>query len=182
MKRFHYYSFLDVVVDVFYSIILYNGFVSFPGFNLNGFLLLFSVFFMLNYWWAARSFNEMPKYYLLDFYLISVVMFLFALWPAYFNDFRSFAILTAVILAFDAFYSWLDVYVHREKTDEQKMWFYFKSEILLAITYIIIAAVFPEISSTALIILFAPYLVWYFICLEKGILKTKFLDSGNEPY
>lgn len=178
-----YYAFLDVVLDVFYSIILYNAFIAFPGFKWEAILMAFAIFVMLNYWWEARSFSEMPKHYLFDLYLTTVVMFIFSQWPSYFTDVKSFIIILILFLLFDTAYSIICVFAHKERKDEKTLWNYAGSEFILAIVY---AGIFLFITKVplpvAVVLIIFPYLIFYIIELKLGIINTKFRDDGKQPY
>lgn len=178
-----YYAFLDVVLDVFYSIILYNAFIAFPGFKWEALLMAFAIFVMLNYWWEARSFSEMPKHYLFDLYLTTVAMFIFAQWPSYFTDVKGFMIVLILFLLFDAAYSIICVFAHKERKDEKALWHYAGWEFLLAIIYGIIFMFIARMSlPAAVILIILPYLIFYIIELKTGVLNTKFRDDGKQPY
>lgn len=182
MRRPKYYAFLDVVIDVFYSIILYNAFVAFPGFHLSALLMFFSVFVMLNYWWAARSHSILPKFYIVDFYFISGVMFIFSQWPSHFLDINKFLIVTAVFFGFDAIYSLVDIFAHKEKGGEKGLWFYFISESILSLIYLALSLFVNHLIVNALILLYLPYVIWFIIHLQSGLFKTKLEDNGAQPY
>lgn len=177
-----YYSFVDVVIDIFYSIILYNAFIAFPGFRIESFLMLFAIFVMLNYWWAVRSYNEMPKHYLVDFYCITIVMFLFSQWPNYFLSYSHFALATAVFFCFDAVYALIDIFAHGERQDERSLWFYCASELALAAIYFGLSRLFDSVSAVSIVLIFVPYAIWYLMLFKLKFIKTRFIDAGNQPY
>ncbi len=128
MKKIQYYGFLDVVVDVFYSIILYNAFLAFPGFNLDFLLMIFAIFVMLNYWWTARNYQELPKYYLFDFYSLVIIMFVFSRWSEYFTNIQGFIGIMVLFFTLDSLYSFLSIRLHSEKKDEKSLIYYTWSE------------------------------------------------------
>lgn len=165
--------FLDLVIDVFYSIILYSAFTAFPGIRIESFLMLFAVMVMINYWWAARSF-EMPKHYIADFYLTIVVMFIFSQWSNYYLDITGFLQVAAILFFVDSLYSALMIPIHKEKKDEPGLRFYFVSELILACAYFIYSIVLTSVNPTSIVLIFLPYLVFYFVTLKKGLTKTKF--------
>ena len=130
-----FYSFLDVVIDVFYSIILYNVFIAFPGFTIESMLMVLTTFIMINYRRGTRNYNEIPKYYLFDVYLITIIMFIFSQWPNYFNNITYFIYILAIFFAIDAIYALLSIFIHKEKRDEPSLKFYFIAELVLALIY-----------------------------------------------
>jgi hypothetical protein len=182
MSQPKFYAFLDVVVDVFYSIILYNAFVAFRGFNLSALLLALSVFIMINYWWTIRSYEHLPKHYLFDFYAITIIMFIFAQWPNYYHDIRHFTYVLAIFFAVDAIYAGLAILIHKESGDEKSLKFYFCAELILAIIYLGAAFILTELTWFNVVFLFIPYFIMYAVAFKKGLIKTKFRDSGNQPY
>jgi hypothetical protein len=159
-----YYAFLDVVLDVFYSIILYNAFIAFPGFKWEALLMAFAIFVMLNYWWEARSFYEMPKHYLVDLYLTTIVMFIFAQWPDYFTNAKGFLTVLILFLLFDGIYSILLVFIHKEQKDEKTLWHYAAFEFFLAVIYAAIYLFISKVSlPLAIVLIIFPYLIFYVI-------------------
>ena len=135
MKKVHYYGFIDVVIDVFYSIILYNVFMAFPGFGRDFLLMVLALFVMLNYWWTARNYSELPKYYLFDFYSIVIIMFIFTQWSNYFSDIHGFLVIMMTFFAFDSLYSFVSIFVHSEKKDEKSLQYYATAELILTLVY-----------------------------------------------
>jgi hypothetical protein len=181
-KQPKFYAFLDVVIDVFYSIILYNAFVSFPGLKLESFLMLFAVFVMINYWWDARSDIDMPKHYLGDFYFITFIMFIFAQWPAHFGNVQEFLYVTTLFFFVDAIYARAALAMHLEQADRKSLMFWFKAELLLTIIYGIYSITIAVVTPLSLLLIFLPYLIFFGVNIKKKIFKLKFIDSGNEPY
>lgn len=181
-KKVKYYAFLDVAIDVFFSIILYNAFISFPGLNMSFILMILAVFVMVNYWWISRAFTEEPKYYLVDLYFLTVAMFLFAIWPNYFTNIKIFSLIMAIVWLVDALYSLADIPAHKERRDERTLKSYFKTEFIVAAYYFIVYALISSLTWETLIIVVVPYFVWYLIGIKRGIFKIKFVDSGNQPY
>jgi len=176
-KKSKYYPFLDVVIDVFYSIVLYNAFTQFPGFKIESLLMLLSVFIMLNYWWTSRSYRELPKYYLFDFYFIAIIMFVFTQWSNYYLNITLFVRVLAIFFAVDAIYSLLSIYVHKEKANEASLRFYFATELILAGIFMIESMIFASISLPALLALFIPYIIFYLILLKKKLFITRFVET-----
>ncbi len=181
MKRIKHYAFLDVVLDVFYSIILYNAFISFPGLKLESWLMVFALFVMLNYWWIERSFDE-PKYYLLDFYCVSIIMFLFAIWPSHFGNITDFLIITVLVFLMDAVFCLVDLYIHKEQKGRNAEKFYIWTDLVLAAIYGIFIHYLTVIDTLSVILLFAPYMIWFIANVNKHLLNQEFVDNGNQPY
>ncbi len=178
----NYYAFLDVVLDVFYSIILYNAFIAFPGFKLEALLMAFAVFIMLNYWWVARSFNDLPKHYLIDFYCVVVIMFIFSQWSNYFENLQHFLFVLTAFFAADAIYSLIIYFVHSEKQHKKTILFYVITEAILSLIYGIFSILFQNLSIYSLILILLPYSIFYVVSLKNESIQNKFLDNGNQPY
>ncbi|MEM0372811.1 MAG: hypothetical protein QXO69_03180 [archaeon] len=172
-KKLRKYPFLDTVVDVFYSIILFSVFSAFPGFGkIESFLMIFAVFVILNYWWASRSIAEVPKHYLSDLYFITVVMFIFSQWSNYFNDFKMFLVVFVIFLFFDAFYSLWNIFLHSEKEEKPLLKFFFAGEFLLGVIYLAEFFLLNELNAISLVALFLPYLSWVAINFKTGRSKS----------
>ncbi len=181
-KQVTYYPFLDVAIDVFFSIILYNAFIAFPGWNIHFFLLFFIIFVMLNYWWSARTFHELPKHYIFDFYMLSAVMFIFSIWPESLKSISNFFFMTCLFFFFDALYSLLAIFFHPEKSDERQLLFHFISGGLLAGVYFIATIFIHSLDQFTLLVLFIPYLLYFFINIKLGFFKLTFIDNNKQPY
>jgi len=177
-----YYPFLDVVLDVYVSIILYNVFIAFTGFNLQAVLLLFVMMVIINYWWNSRQYGELPKHYLIDVYFITAVMFIFSQWPNYFSDITKFLYVTAVFFAVDAVYSATAIYAHGETKDHPSLKFFFATEAALAAAYFGLSFVFTSLTWAAVLTVFLPYLAWTAAGVKRGLFRFKFIDTGNQPY
>lgn len=182
IKTPKYYAFLDVVVDVFYSIILYNAFVAFPGLKLSSILMVFSIFIMLNYWWSERSDNQSPKYYLMDFYFIAVIMFIFSRWPNYYTNIQGYIGILAIFFYVDAFYSLMAIPGHQEKRDEPLLKYYFIWEIILGVVYTFLAFYIKTETLGMIILVILPYMMWFVDAIRRNIVQFKFVDNGNQPY
>jgi len=181
-KQVKYYPFLDVVVDVFFSIIFYNAFMAFPGWKLETVLMVFSIIIMMNYWWVTRTGHEIPKHYLFDVYFIIIPMFIFAQWPTYYTDISMFTYILAAFFGIDAIYALISIWAHKEKNDEPALVFYLKYEMALAVSYFIIAGVITELNWISLLFVLLPYLFFTFVSFKKGYATTKFIDNDNQPY
>lgn len=182
MKKIKYYSFLDVTMDIFYGIVLYNAYIAFPGFKIESMLMVLSIIVMLNYWWITRSYAELPKYYLFDFYMIGLIMFIFSQWPNYYFNLPYFIFIITLLFFLDGIYSLLDIYIHKEKKDHKSLYFYFIIEILIGFYYLFSSFVLKETNWFAIVMLFLPYIVFWAMAFKKGLLKTKFIDTENQPY
>lgn len=176
-KKPKYYPFLDIVIDVFYSIILYSSFTQFPGFRLEALLMVLSVFIMLNYWWTSRGYKELPKHYLFDFYFIPIIMFIFAQWPSYYLNIKGFAVILAIFFAVDAIYALLSIYAHEEKADEASLRFYFAAEMIIAGVYLMESLVITSPTPLSVLALYVPYLILYAISIKKGLFVKKFVEA-----
>jgi len=170
------YPFLDLVIDVFYSIILYNAFTAFPGFKLEAGLMAVAIFVMINYWWGSRSFLELPKHYIVDFYMITIVMFIFAQWANYFTDVTGFLYVFAVFFAFEAVYSTIDIFAHKEKKDEPSLKFYIIIDSLCAAAYLLEALFIKELTWISLVLIVVPYLIFLGLCIKKKLFRPVFVS------
>lgn len=177
-----YYAFLDVVLDVFYSIILYNAFIAFPGFNLFAILMAFSVFIMINYWWIARSFTSLPKYHLVDFYFTVVIMFIFSQWANYYKSMQSFLVVLTLFWALDSLYELVIYVIHRQRNFKKTIRFDLLFEIALVVVYGSFIPFLRNVTPLNIALIVTPYLIFYFFSLKMGYMTYKFLDNGNQPY
>jgi hypothetical protein len=182
-KKFSdYYPFLDVVLDVLYSIILYDAFTAFPGFNLAGVLFVFAVFIMVNYWWSSRNFEEFHKHYLIDFYVVTIVMFIVMQWPKYYNDINSFVMVLAAFFFTLAIGSIISLFTHEEKDESKALKTYIMTDGALSIYYTLMIFLIKDASIPSLILIIAPYLIKYLYTIRKGIFRTKFTGADKQPY
>jgi len=143
--------------------------------------MVFALFVMLNYWWIERSFNE-PKYYLLDFYCVSIIMFLFAIWPSHFANITDFLIITVLVFVMDAIFCLIDLYIHKERKGRTIEKFYIWTDIVLAVIYGIYTHYLSVINPLNIILTFLPYGIWFAMNVKKHLLNQEFIDSGDEPY
>lgn len=181
-RKVKYYQFLDVAIDVFFSIILYNAFISFPGLNASFVLMILAVFVMINYWWISRAFVEEPKYYLADLYFVTIVMFLFTIWPNYFSNIRVFALIMGLVFLVDSIFSIVDVPLHEEVNDEPTLKRYFKEEIVVAVYYLAMYFYVNSMTITTLALVIVPYLIYFALDVRSGVFITRFIDEGKQPY
>ncbi|MFH0873745.1 MAG: hypothetical protein V1846_02785 [Candidatus Komeilibacteria bacterium] len=177
-----YYPFLDVVLDVFYSIILYNVFIAFPGLRLESLLMVFACLIMLNYWWDARSDTLFPKHYLFDFYAVSVIMFIFSQWPTHFLNLHYFLLITSTFFFADGIYAFIAIYAHKETVDETALKLDVAVELFLGAIYLLFAQIITALTVSTIIVIYVPYLIWFWTNIKRGYFKPKFLNSGNQPY
>jgi len=177
-----YYSFLDIAIDIFYGIILYNVFLAFPGLRIEAWLIVFMTWLMLDYWWISRSWQNLPKHYLIDLYFVTAVMFIFSIWPNYVFDFHKFLIVTALFFLVDALYSFVVIFAHEETSDHKALIFYSWYETIQALLYVGFSYLFSSVTPFALICIFIPQIISFIVLVKKGYLKTKFEDTGNQPY
>ncbi|MFA5888852.1 MAG: hypothetical protein WCW47_00300 [Candidatus Paceibacterota bacterium] len=182
MKKIKHYAFLDVVIDVFYSIILYNVFMAFKGFDLNSVLVFFAIFIMMDYWWSARSFSEFPKYYLVDLYFITGLMLVFAQWSNYFDSVQRFVGVLIIFLAIDTIYTISAIFIHKEKIGRKKLWFYFWTELCLTFVYCGLYVLTPILTVIWLMAIILPYLIIDIWGFYVGIEDSEFLDNNEQPY
>ena len=178
-KRIKYYAFVDVAIDVFFSIILYNAFISFPGLNLGFALMILAVFVMINYWWISRAFVEEPKYYLIDLYFLTAAMFLFAIWPSYFTNIKLFTLVMALVWLVDAAYSLTDIPAHKERRDERTLRSYFISAIVVSAYYFILYSLVSRLTWESLIFVAVPYLLMVRDRCEEGNIQGKIYGFGE---
>jgi len=182
MTQKKHYPFLDVALDIFFSVVLYNYFITFPGFNMRALFLAFSLVVVLNYWWLARSYSVLPKYYLFDLYFVAAIVFIFAQWSYYFNDIGGYLLTLATLFLVDAIYSFLSVYAHKEKRDEPSLRSFFISEILIAIIYFVVYAYARDFTWQVLMAIAIPYALLLWQMFRTKIFKTEFFDNDNQPY
>lgn len=171
-----YFGFLNIVIDVFYSIILYNVFMAFPGFGPEAFMMLLSTMVVINYWWGTRI-GKVPKYHLIDFYFIAIVMFLFSQWPGQYLNITNFIYIMAAIWAVNAVYTQVDIRLHRTKVDEPYLRTYFRLDACLAIFYLLCSFFITTVDWTSIALLWIPYLAVYAYTLSKGMLPLKFIGT-----
>lgn len=174
MKRKKYEPFLDIAMDVLYSIVLYTLFVAFPGLVIETWLMIFAAFLMINYWWAERESGNFPKYYLIDFYFSILVLFLFYLWSNYFLNVTYFLYVTTIFFFVDSVWSVVAIYAHKEKSDEPELKFYFATESILTVIYLVYSFILKSVDFISLMLIFAPYAVWYAMNIKKDLIEEKF--------
>jgi len=177
-----YYAFLDVALDVYFSIVLYNAFVAFSGLNKQAVLLALAVLIMLNYWWTERSAGGVPKHYLIDFYLTTCLMFGFTVWPNYFGDLSKFLFVAAFLFLFDALHSILAIYVHSERSDEPDLRSYMWADLLAGSAYLIMGWFLKETTWLNLALVWLPYVILMAVFIKRRLLPLKFVDDGDQPY
>lgn len=170
--------FLNIVIDVYFSIVLFSAFTTFPGFNKYSFLMLFSIIIMINYWWVLRSFAHYPKYYLVDFYYITGIMLIFAQWPNYYFDLKSFLIVTAIFYLVDALWDITDIYIHKEHKGKPILTFNAGFEIALAGTYFAYTYILKDINIMTMLLLMLPYAVYFYWSVKKGVLTERFYGEA----
>jgi hypothetical protein len=175
-KRKTHYAFLDAVMDVLYSVVLYNLFVNFPGFeNLATLVLFFFVtVLMINYWWFSRSIAVMPRYFLVDVYFYATVMFIFMRLTGAMADTTAFLGWLTVLFAVDLVYSIVDLMVVRHA----KSWLVYLNHFMawnFAIMLIYFAAYLfiKELTPLLAFALVLPYAAYMAYSFAKGLMKVK---------
>lgn len=182
MAKTKYYAFIDVALDIFVSVILYNLFTTFPGFNAQLLLLVFAVLVIINYWWGTRSYFDLPKHYLIDLYFLAMIMFIFAQWANYLDDLRGFLMVATIFFLTDAVFALSGVFLHAEKKDEPSLYFYAVTEIVVAAVYFAMSRLLVDLTPIAAASVFLPYLLLWGATIRRGYFKFKFEDAGNQPY
>jgi len=181
MVKKKFYNFLDLAIDVFYGIILFNTFLAFPGININGAFMIFSVFVMINYWWSNRNYPELPKHYLFDFYMITIIMFIFTQWTNYYFNIKGFLSILYLFYFIDGIYSLIAIPLHIEKRDEPSLKFFTKIDFILGGIYLAYSFLLDSMNIFSLLIIVIPYLIILLIELKKGYFKTRF-EKQDETY
>lgn len=175
-KPFKYHPFLDTALDLFIGFALFNAFAAFNGLGFETILLVFATLVMIDYWWSTRTFHQLPKHYLADFYLITLVMFVFFVWPGQIANPVIFLRLTAAFFFLDALFAFTAIFTHEERQDEDELRFYATTEFFLSAYYLLISFVGFKLGWPLVAALFIPYVGWYTYEIKNGYIPTKFVE------
>jgi hypothetical protein len=175
-KKRRYYAFLDIVVDVFYSIILYNLFATWLGFADLPATILFAFMFVvvIDYWWAERTVEEIPKYCLTDIYFYTFIFFVLSQIPGHFNDPRAFVLWFMAFIALDLMFSLVDRAVYKvEKAGRKFLNAFIVSYVVLLVVYGLEACFLESPGVVASVLIAAPYLCYIVYLLAARYTETK---------
>ncbi len=176
-KPFKYHPFLDTALDLFIGFSLFNAFSAFTEWSVSTVLLIFVTLIMVDYWWSTRTFHQLPKHYLIDFYLITLVMFVFFIWPSHIDNPTVFLLLTSAFFLLDACFAFTAIFIHTERRDESELRFYAKTEFIMSAYYFLLSFVGLELGWSLVMAVFIPYLIWFIYEIRNGYIPTKFVEA-----
>jgi hypothetical protein len=81
-----------------------------------------------------------------------------------------------VFFAFEAVYSIVDIFAHKEKKDEPSLKFYIAIDSLCAAAYLLEALFIKELTWISLILIAVPYLIFLGLCIKKKLFRPIFVS------
>jgi hypothetical protein len=174
-----YFRFLDTAVDVYFGIILFTLFLSFPGFaEIPQTILFFHLmFFMMFTWWELRTVEQIPKHYFVDFIILGLEMFVLTQAISYLSDPAGYLAWLIAFLAMDMLDTGIDWFLHKPgKSEKRFLAFFLIDDGILIAFYIAAFLLVDELSILSAIAISLPFIasVFFSIMFRTTELKARY--------
>ena len=174
-----YFRFLDTAVDVYFGIMLFELFLSFPGLEKIPAALLFFhlMFFMIFTWWELRTIEQIPKHYFVDFIILALEMFALTQAISYLENPTGYLGWLIAFLLIDGIATWVDWYIHKPNRSEKRfLVFFLIDDGILVAFYSVAILLVDQLSILSAIAISLPFVasVFFSIIFRTTELKAKY--------